>query len=208
MCGTLVAVEPLADIEISLPEWLMSHDGLAERRATVEDRMDLVLELVVRNIEDGGGPFAAAVFADDGELVSAGVNRVVPAAASIAHAEIVAIAAAGQRLGTWDLSSLGRYQLVTSTEPCAMCLGAVPWSGAASVVTGARDVDARAVGFDEGDKMPNWDELLTARGIEVIRDIRRDEAAKLLRNYSRAGGEIYNGRSVGDTPAAGPANGG
>lgn len=188
-----MTVKPLADISISLPDWLRRLDGLSDPRPTAEDRMDLVLELVAKNIADGGGPFAAAVFDGDGRLVAPGVNRVVPASASIAHAEIVAIAAAGQRLDTWKLSSLGHYELVSSAEPCAMCLGAVPWSGASSLVIGARDEDARAVGFDEGDKPPNWDELLTARGIKVTRDVRRDRAAALLNDYLVAGGEIYNG---------------
>lgn len=155
--------------------------------------MDLVLDMVAHNIADGGGPFAAAIFDEEGHLVGPGVNRVVPAAAPIAHAEIVAIAATGQHLGSWDLGSKGRFQLVTSTEPCAMCLGAVPWSGVVSLVTGARDEDARAVGFDEGDKPPTWPAQLRARGIEVIQDVGRDRATGLLQQYARSGGEIYNG---------------
>ena len=155
--------------------------------------MDLVLDFVARNIAEGGGPFAAGVFRPDGRLVAAGVNRVVPDAAPIAHAEIVAIAAAGQVLETWDLGSVDSLQLVTSTEPCAMCLGAIPWSGVASVAIGARDRDAREVGFDEGDKPEGWAQSLAARGIEVIRDVRRERAAELLRSYSQIGGPIYNG---------------
>ncbi|MGB5760692.1 MAG: nucleoside deaminase [Acidimicrobiales bacterium] len=186
-------MKPFDAISISMPAWLPAVDGLFDPRPTVEDRMALVLGLVARNIEDGGGPFAAAMFDADGRLVAPGVNRVVPASASIAHAEIVAIAAAGQRLGTWNLSEKGHFQLVTSAEPCAMCLGAVPWSGAVSLVTGARDADARAVGFDEGDKPDGWERLLEARGIEVIRDVGRDRAIELLQHYQRTGGEIYNG---------------
>lgn len=186
-------MNPLEDISISLPDWLLSMDGLSEPRVTVAERMDLVLELVAANIADGGGPFAAAVFDGEGRLVAPGVNRVVPASAPIAHAEIVAIAAAGQRLGNWNLAAVGDHQLVSSAEPCAMCLGAVPWSGATSLVIGARDADAREVGFDEGDKPKDWDRLLMARGIEVIRDVGRDRATELLHDYLRSGGEIYNG---------------
>jgi tRNA(Arg) A34 adenosine deaminase TadA len=184
---------PPSKIEISLPSWLWSFEGRERPRMTVEERMNLVLDLVERNIAEGGGPFAAGIFDDTGRLLSAGVNRVVPDAAPIAHAEIVAIAAAGQIAGTWDLGSVGRLQLVTSTEPCAMCLGAVPWSGVASVATGARDADARAVGFDEGDKPDAWEAQLTARGIEVVRDVERTRAVELLEHYARGGGPIYNG---------------
>ena len=155
--------------------------------------METVLDLVALNVADGGGPFAAAVFDGEGHLVGPGINRVVPASAPIAHAEIVAIASAGQRIGTWDLRSRGDFQLVTSTEPCAMCLGAVPWSGVRSLVTAARDADARSVGFDEGDKPQDWVTRLGERGIEVIQDVGRERAAAQLRDYSRAGGEIYNG---------------
>ncbi len=155
--------------------------------------MELVLEMVAKNIDDGGGPFAAGVFDSEGYLVGAGVNRVVPASAAIAHAEMVAIAAAGQRLGTWNLGASRPRQLVTSTEPCAMCLGAVPWSGVSSMATGARDSDARAVGFDEGDKMADWAALLEARDITVIRDVLRERSVELLQQYAQTGGEIYNG---------------
>jgi tRNA(Arg) A34 adenosine deaminase TadA len=46
--------------------------------------------------------------------------------------------------------------MVVSTEPCALCLGAIPWSGIRRLVCGARDEDARSIGFDEGEKVPYW----------------------------------------------------
>src|SRR5206468_250234 len=103
---------------------------------------------------------------------------------------IVAFALAGQRLGTFDLAAGGPIELVTSCEPCAMCLGAVPWGGVSRLVSGARDEDARAIGFDEGDKPDGWADVLRARGIEVIEDVRRGEAAEVLRSYLRAGHPI------------------
>ncbi len=155
--------------------------------------MRFVIELAAHNVADGGGPFGAAIFDAEGGLIAPGVNRVVPASAPIAHAEIVAIAMAGQRLGTWDLASAGAFELVTTTEPCAMCLGAVPWSGVKRLVCGARDEDARAVGFDEGHKPTDWIERLAADGIEVVRDIERGGARGVLTNYVDHGGSIYNG---------------
>ena len=126
-------------------------------------------------------------------LIAAGVNLVVPAHASIAHAEMIALTLAQQRLGTHDLSETG-CELATSTEPCAMCLGAIPWSGVTRLLCGARDEDARAVGFDEGAKPANWVQELTSRGIEVVRDVLRDEARAVLRDYKQSGGTIYNPR--------------
>ena len=147
-----------------------------------------------------GGPFAAVLFTlDDGRVIAAGVNLVLATRAPVAHAEIVAIALAGTRLGTHDLGRAGPIELVTSCEPCAMCMGALPWAGVSRVVCGARDEDARAVGFDEGDKHPDWPDRLRTRGIEVVRDVRREEAAEILRRYAAGGGVIYNGM-VADPP--------
>ncbi|MGC9360154.1 MAG: deaminase, partial [Anaerolineae bacterium] len=114
--------------------------------------------------------------------------------ASWAHAEMVALALAQQTLGTYDLRSEGapRCALVTSAEPCAMCLGAVPWSGVQQLVCGARDEDVRAIGFDEGHKPADWVAALEHRGIVVLRDVLRDEAAAALRAYAAQGGAIYN----------------
>ncbi len=157
--------------------------------------MAVVVELAERNVAEGGGPFGAAVFTTDGQFVAPGVNRVVPSSIPVAHAEIVAIGLAGQTLGTWDIATLGRFELFSSTEPCAMCLGAVPWSGVQHLVCGARDSDARRVGFDEGNKPPDWVGDLGRAGIEVTQDVLRDRAVAVLKSYASGGGAIYNGGS-------------
>jgi tRNA(Arg) A34 adenosine deaminase TadA len=159
--------------------------------------MRLAVELARENVtQKTGGPFGAAVFeADSGRLVAAGVNLVESSNCSIAHAEMVAIALAQRALGHYDL---GRdnitHELVTSTEPCAMCLGAIPWSGLRRVVCGARGEDACAIGFDEGAKPADWVGALRSRGIEVLRDVLREEARAVLQEYLASGGLIYNAR--------------
>ena len=75
-----------------------------------------------------------------------------------------------------------------------MCLGAIPWSGVRRVVCGARGADACAIGFDEGAKPADWVAALTGRGIEVLRDVLRDEAQAVLRHYAESGRNIYNAR--------------
>ncbi|CAA9463261.1 MAG: hypothetical protein AVDCRST_MAG14-2813 [uncultured Rubrobacteraceae bacterium] len=75
-----------------------------------------------------------------------------------------------------------------------MCLGAVPWSGVRSLLCGARGEDAEEIGFDEGTKPDRWVRSLEKRGIVVTRDVLRREAASVLREYARRGGEIYNPR--------------
>lgn len=157
--------------------------------------MAVAIGLAEQNVAEGGGPFGAAVFTSEGAFVAPGVNRVVPSAVPIAHAEIVAIGLAGQVVGSWDIAARGRFELYTSTEPCAMCLGAVPWSGVEHLICGARESDARAVGFDEGSKPPNWVGDLERSGIRVSQDVLRDRAAVVLQGYASSGGAIYNGRS-------------
>ncbi len=187
------------NLVIALPEWIEDLLGEPEYVCpTVEERMQFVIRLARWNVEQGtGGPFGAAIFdLSSGKVIAPGVNVVVPANCSLGHAEIVAIGIAQQRLGQYDLGAdaeLGR-ELVTSTEPCAMCLGAIPWSGVRSVVCGARDADAREIGFDEGPKPPDWVAALESRGITVVRDVLRAEAISVLRLYSESGGTLYNAR--------------
>jgi len=187
-----------AEVRWRLPEWVPAfigqHAGMG--MTVVEDRMRFVLGLAEQNVNRGtGGPCAAAVFSGAGfVVVSVGVNIVLAARSSIAHAEMVALTLAQQRLGSHDLGLTGRgdCELVTSVGPCAMCLGAVPWAGVRRLVCGARDADARAIGFDEGQKPRRWVAGLRARGIDVVRDVLRGESAALLEAYRRGGGAIYN----------------
>lgn len=159
--------------------------------------MRFVIELSRLNIENGGGPFGAAIFdMQSHRLISAGVNMVIGASCSMAHAEMVAISLAQQQLGQYDLGAAGlpRFELVSSCEPCAMCFGALPWSGIRHLACGARDADARAIGFDEGPKHPQWRNELEQRGISVSTDICRSEAKVVLDAYAASGGVIYNAR--------------
>lgn len=183
------------NLTLDLPDWVDEFVAGYEASADAETQMAFVLSLADRNVaERTGGPFAAAVFdRGTGELLAPAVNRVEPLGAAIAHAEVMAIALAGAAAGTWDLAAHGDFVLVSSTEPCAMCLGAVQWSGVRELRIGARDADARAVGFDEGIKPDHWPERLAARGIEIRRDIARDDAAAVLTRYAAGGGTIYNG---------------
>jgi tRNA(Arg) A34 adenosine deaminase TadA len=184
-------------VVLQLPRWIESALADSEQiYPTVEERMRLVIKLARLNIEHAtGGPFGAGIFGSkNGRLISVGVNLVESAECSIAHAEMVAIAVAQRVIGSYDLGSRedAAYQLVTSVEPCAMCLGAIPWSGVRSVVCGARDEDARSIGFDEGNKPPGWVKSLESRGISVIRDVLRQQAKAVLLEYKRGGGLIYN----------------
>ncbi len=191
--------EMFPEVKLRLPDWVGELSSDADRRyRTVEDRMRFVVELSRLNVRRGtGGPFGAAIFErETGRLLAPGVNLVVGSGCSVFHAEMVAVMVAQKSLGTFDLGGEGLppYELVASTEPCAMCLGATPWSGVRHLVCGARDEDARAVGFDEGAKMAEWVGSLEERGISVELGVLRGEAVAVLREYAERGGEIYNSR--------------
>lgn len=184
--------------ELSLPDWVEPFlAAWAEPLDDEDRRMRLAVALAEENVHrQTGGPFGAIVVEErSGRLLGAGVNRVTALGLSLAHAEMLALSLAQRERGDWNLGARGAVQLVTSCEPCAMCFGAVPWSGVASVVWGARKEDAEAAGFDEGDKPPNWIETLEARGIRTRPDVLRAEAAAVLARYARGNGAIYHPRS-------------
>lgn len=176
---------------LDFPRWLEAINTEPRRFRDESDAMRFVVSLSRKNIADGGGPFSAAVLDEHLNLVAAGVNRVVPAGLSMLHAEMVALMLAQQKLRTHDLASCGSYRLISSCEPCAMCLGAIPWSGVDRVVCGARAADAEAIGFDEGAKPARWMEELERRGITVVSDVLRDDAVSVLTQYENMQGRIY-----------------
>ncbi|MGB0743278.1 MAG: nucleoside deaminase [Opitutales bacterium] len=189
-------------LQFALPEWVEAFVPSPEEVfSRPEDRMRLVIELARRNVaECTGGPFGAAIFdLDRHTLIAPGINLVVASGYSWAHAEMVAFSIAQLVLGTHDLGDEGmpRCELVTSVEPCAMCFGATPWSGVRQVICGARDNDARAIGFDEGPKVDDWSAALESRGIKVLVDILQEEASQVLQDYAAKGGPIYNARGGG-----------
>jgi tRNA(Arg) A34 adenosine deaminase TadA len=151
-------------------------------------------------------------------LVSIGMNRVIPLGNSTLHGETVAIQLAQRRLGSFTLMldenmdqdglfydesqdeqdekgsnppRKRRFELFTSCEPCAMCLGATLWSGVSRIVCAATKDDAQAIGFDEGPVFEQSYEHLEKAGIQVTRNVLRKDAAKVLRRYGTSG-IIYN----------------
>lgn len=188
-------------IVLALPDWVGPFlEKAPSVFESIEDRMRLAIELSELNIENKtGGPFGAAIFEQDsGKLIAAGVNVVVDTNCSLAHAEMVCIGLAQQMLKTFDLGAEGMSicELISSTEPCAMCLGAIPWSGVRRLICGAQGQDACEIGFDEGVKVADWANTLTSRGITVLRDVLRNEAREVLIKYKESGGLIYNGRQA------------
>ena len=186
---------------LAMPAWFEeAAAALPEHLPTVEARMAAVNAIARRNVDEGtGGPFAAGVFErDSGRLVSLGVNRVVPAANSCAHAETMAIGLAQAALGTWNLGAaeLPAHQLVVNWRPCAMCFGSVLWSGVVELVIAGEGARVEEItGFDEGPIHPDWRGELAARGIVLQVGIGHDDAIATFEAYRASGAPVYNGRS-------------
>jgi tRNA(Arg) A34 adenosine deaminase TadA len=181
---------------VTLPDWIQETVTFGTRYATDEDRMRLAIELSRQNVTGGtGGPFGAAIFEQStGALIAVGVNSVMRLNNSTLHGETVAIMMAQQRLGSYTLaaSPAVAYELFSSCDPCAMCLGAVLWSGVRRMVTGADRDDASALSFEEGPVFPQSYRYLEERGVAITRGVLRQEAAAVLELYRRQGGPIYN----------------
>lgn len=113
---------------------------------THEDFMRRAITLSREHMEAGhGGPFGA-VIVKDGSIVGEGWNQVTSANDPTAHAEVMAIRAACEDLGTYDLSGAVVY---TSCEPCPMCLAAIYWARLAAVYYANSHTDAAAINFDD-----------------------------------------------------------
>lgn len=177
-----------------LPAWVADVVDFAVDYPDSDAQVALAIALSRHNVEHAtGGPFGAAVFDAAGKLVAVGVNRVEPLASSLAHAEIVALAGAQQKLGRARINSDGRrYTLATSAQPCCQCFGAVVWAGIDELVIAARTRDTETLaGFDEGPLPADWCAQLERRGIRVQRDLQRDAACAVLAAYAAAGGSRY-----------------
>lgn len=185
---------PVADIRLTLPAWIEDEVDATRMHADDEARVEFAIRLARRNIaERTGGPFGAAIFDQEGRVVAAGVNLVLPQHCSAAHAEIVAFSMAQARVRRARLNEDGgRYILATSAQPCAMCYGASFWAGIDEILIGARSEDVTELSeFDEGPLPQDWIGELSRRGIGVRRDILRDAARDVFALYAQAGGASY-----------------
>lgn len=188
-----------AQIHLTLPAWV--HETVDTGRVYSGDlaKVELAIELSRRNIAArSGGPFGAAVFGQDDRILAVGVNRVLPQSCSLAHAETMACMLAQQRTQRARLNEpapgtrCGPITLATSAQPCCQCYGATFWAGVDRLLIGARSDDVQTLTrFDEGPLPADWIGELQRRGIEVVRDLRRDAACEVLREYGQLEGPSY-----------------
>lgn len=112
---------------------------------TKEELMRKAIELSIKSVRNGGGPFGA-VIAREGEIIAEGSNGVTIYNDPTAHAEVTAIRKACEKLGTFDLKGCEIY---TSCEPCPMCLGAIYWAHLDKIYYANDRKDAADIGFDD-----------------------------------------------------------
>jgi tRNA(Arg) A34 adenosine deaminase TadA len=185
---------------LDLPDWAVAELNASPTYFPTNDaRMAVVIKFSRMNFQrKTGGPFAAGIFErDSGKLVVIGVNRVVPFHCSSAHAEVMAISLAQKLLGVYDLGAPGlpAYQIVVNWRPCAMCFGAVLWSGVRSLVIAGDGPELEEItGFDEGPIHTEWRNELETRGIELVSDVLRDEAIAAYEEFSASREFVYNAR--------------
>lgn len=141
-------------------------------------------------IANGHGPFLAAIYDDNGNLIAESANSVLSDKCSHNHAEINTIRMAEEKLGTYDLSKYNLSLYITA-EPCMMCIGAIMWSGIRAVYYGVPSITVEKItGFDEGFK-PNWLHEFATRNISVYGNINTESGERVLRDYIARGGTVY-----------------
>ena len=143
-----------------------------------EDLMRSAIAVAQSALKTADVPVGALIVDSENNIIATGYNEREAHQDPTAHAEIVAIRRAAQKLGTWRLAEC---KLVVTLEPCAMCAGAIAQSRIETLVFGAWDEKAGAVGSV-------WDVLRDPRAIhkmEVIGGVLEAECAELLTNFFR-----------------------
>jgi tRNA(Arg) A34 adenosine deaminase TadA len=181
---------------INLPSWIKKEIKIEKRYSTSADKARLVIELSRMNVlRSSGGPFGAAVFdLSDDTLISIGVNLVVSGCCSVYHAEIVAIMLAEEKLRSFNLrrDKLPGYLLFSSAQPCAMCFGAILWSGIAALQFSATREDVeKYTDFDEGPLPLDWKKELKKRNIKLLKPVIRKEAIETFKLFQEMNGVKY-----------------
>ena len=138
--------------------------------------MQQAISLAQEVKSSGDVPVGALIVNEVGEIVSLGKNEREKDNDPTAHAEILAIRRAGEKLGSWRLDDL---TLVVTLEPCVMCAGAILQSRLKRLVFGAFDQKAGAVGS-------SLDVIRDARAlskVEVVSGVLESDAKLLLTDF-------------------------
>jgi len=141
-----------------------------------EELMRAALAVAQNSLASGDVPVGAIIINKNGEIIATGHNERELHNDPTAHAEIVALRRASQITGQWRLED---HTIVVTLEPCAMCAGAIAQSRISTVVFGAWDEKAGAVGSV-------WDLLRDPRSlfnVEVRSGVLAEECSAILKSF-------------------------
>ena len=183
-----------------LPDWLTKYEEQIKdtKFNNDEKKMEIAIEISKRNVlRKTGGPFGCAIFKISKDkkystLFSVGCNLVLLNNNCTLHGEMVAIQLGQKKIQNYTFNKDDKYELFTSCEPCAMCLGATLWSGVHRLVSGATKSDAENIGFKEGPVFDESYSYLKDNGIQITKNVLREKAKNILELYKNNEGEIYN----------------
>jgi len=148
--------------------------------------MARAIQLAVENVRSGrGGPFGCVVVKDS-NVVAEGVNQVTATNDPTAHAEVLAIRQACQKLRSFELRGCDLY---TSCEPCPMCLSAIYWARIDKVYFGSLAEDAAKAGFDDSAIYKEIAQPLGQRKTPMLQ-MMREEALAAFRAWEKNPGKI------------------
>jgi tRNA(Arg) A34 adenosine deaminase TadA len=108
--------------------------------------LEAAIKLSRKGMEEGGGGPFGCVIVKNNKIIAEGYNIVVSGNDPTAHAEVVAIRKACQKLNSFQLDDCDIY---SSCEPCPMCLGAIYWARPKRVIYANTRYDAAAIEFDD-----------------------------------------------------------
>jgi len=138
--------------------------------------MQAALSLAKVAADKGDVPVGATVVNEAGEILGTGQNLREQSNDPTAHAEVIAIRQAAEKIGSWRLDDL---TLVVTLEPCAMCAGAILQSRIKRLVFGAWDEKAGAA----GSVMDVVRDPRALTKVEVISGIMEKECSEVLSNF-------------------------
>ena len=138
------------------------------------------IELSVNSANNAGGPFGCVIVKDN-KIIAEGSNKVTSSNDPTAHAEIVAIRDACQKLNTFNLSGSDLY---SSCEPCPMCLSAIYWSHIGNIFYANTRNDAKKINFDDSFIYSEFSKKIEDRKIP-IKQMLRDEALKAFELWNK-----------------------
>ena len=142
--------------------------------------MARAIQLSIEGVQSGrGGPFGA-VIVREGKIIAEGSNEVTSTNDPTAHAEVLAIRRACEKLGAFELKD---SELYTSCEPCPMCLGAIYWARLSRIYFASTAEDAAKAGFDDSFIYGELKLPYSGRRIPTMQ-IMRDEALAGFRAWT------------------------